>query len=135
MVALLFLITPLSCTSLAFGFYFRVVVTIRVRTLWLSHFWFRLDHLIKPCFCLLHLCSHFTLRSLSLTSPHAHYESLHHSLPPASLAHLHTPMHTYRHMPSCTLLTLARASHAPLTTHSHRALCASLYPCVHPLST
>jgi hypothetical protein len=35
MVALLF-ITPLYCTSLAFGFYFRVVVTIRARALWLS---------------------------------------------------------------------------------------------------
>jgi hypothetical protein len=29
MVVLLFTITPLYCTSLAFGFYFRVVVTIR----------------------------------------------------------------------------------------------------------
>jgi hypothetical protein len=51
MVALLLPITPLYCTSLAFGFYFRVVVTIRARALWLSpFFWLRLDRLIKPCF-------------------------------------------------------------------------------------
>jgi len=37
MIALLLSpITPLYCTSLAFGFYFRVVVTIRVCALWLS---------------------------------------------------------------------------------------------------
>jgi hypothetical protein len=103
MVVLLF-ITPLYCTSLAFGFYFRVVVTIRARTLWLSRFWLRLDHLIKPCFCLLRLCSRFTSHSLSLMSFHAHYESLHRSLPSASLARFHVPTHAFPRSAYCTFL-------------------------------
>jgi hypothetical protein len=52
MVVLLLLITPLYCTSLALGFYFRVVVTIWVHLVLpvVIVFWLRLDRLIKPCF-------------------------------------------------------------------------------------
>jgi hypothetical protein len=49
MVALLFTITPLYCTSLAFGFYFRVVVTIRARALWLPHFGLVLKTMAHRC--------------------------------------------------------------------------------------
>jgi hypothetical protein len=52
MVVLLLPITPLYCTSQALGFYFRVVVTIRVHLVLpvVIAFWLRLDCLIKPCF-------------------------------------------------------------------------------------
>jgi hypothetical protein len=122
MVALLF-ITPLYCTSLAFGFYFRVVVTIRARALWLSRFWLRLDRLIKPCFL-----SASPLLLLSLTSFHAHYESLHRSLPSASLARFHVPMRTIgARLPTLPALRLLCISHCVLR--------AFLYPCARPLST
>jgi len=85
-------------------------------------FWLRLDHLIKPCFCLLCLCSRFILRFLSLTSLHAHYESLHHSLPPASLACLHAPMCTIgARLPALPPLTAHFSSHALHLSISLRA--------------
>jgi hypothetical protein len=135
MVALLLTITPLYCTSLVFGFYFRVVVTIRARTLWLSHFWLRLDHLIKPCFL---PASLLLLLYIALTFTHVTSCSLRTPTPllafriTCTLSHAHAH---YRRMPSHASLTLARASRAPLTTHSHHAPCTFLYPCAHPLST
>jgi hypothetical protein len=131
MVALLF-ITPLYCTSLAFGFYFRVVVTIRARALWLSRFWLRLDRLIKPCFL---PASPLLSLYIALAFTHAVSRSLRFPIPllafhitcMLSRTHAH-----HRRTPSRALLTLAHASCAPLTAHfsSHTSrlsisLCAS----------
>jgi len=128
MVALLFPITPLYCTSLAFGFYFRVVVTIRARTLWLSRFWLRLDRLIKPCFL-----SASPLLSLSLTVSH----SLRIPTPllafriTCALSRAHTH---YRRTPSRALLTLVHTSRTPLTAHfSSCALRLSIPLCASPV--
>jgi len=133
MVALLF-ITPLYCTSLAFGFYFRVVVTIRARALWLSHFWLRLDRLIKPCFLsaspLLSLYialtfTHDTSRSLRIPTPLLAFRIT----CALSRAHAH-----HRRTPSHASLTLARASRAPLTAHfSSRDSRLSISLCASPV--
>jgi len=97
-------------------------------------FWLRLDRLIKPCFLpaslLLSLYivlafTHVTSRSLQIPT----------SLPTScitcapSRAHAH-----YRCTPSCASLTLARASHAPLTTlFSSRTLRLSISLCAPPV--
>jgi hypothetical protein len=85
-------------------------------------FWLRLDRLIKPYFCLLHLCSRFIshLLYIALTFTHAVSHSL--QIPTLLLAFCITctlsGTHTHhRCTPSCASLTLARASRAPLTAH------------------
>jgi len=94
-------------------------------------FWLRLDCLIKPCFL-----SASPLLSLYIALAFTHIISCSLRIPTPLLAfritcalsraHAH-----HRRTPSCAYAP----SCAPLTSLSHRAPCAFLYPCVHPLST
>jgi len=97
-------------------------------------FWLRLDRLIKPCFL-----PASPLLSLFIALAFTHVTS--HSLRIPTLllafritcalsrAHAH-----HRRTPSRASLTLARASHAPLTAHfSSRALCLSISLCASPV--
>jgi hypothetical protein len=125
MVVLLLLITPLYCTFLAPGFYFRVVVIIRAHLVLpvVIVFWLKLDHLIKPCFL-----PALPLPSLLLIPLHTHYKSispLNFCTPTPLLTSRITSMlsHVQVHY-GCTL------SCAPLTMHfSLHASCLSTYPC------
>jgi hypothetical protein len=97
-------------------------------------FWLRLDCLIKPCFLpaspLLSLFialafTHVTSCSLRIPTPLLAF----HITCVLSCAHAH-----HRRTPSHASLTLARASHAPLTVHfSSRTLRLSISLCVSPV--